>query len=252
MKNLTFLTALLLGGLLHTTGCIITDNGDDDGTGGGLPDAGVLITPDAAVAGSSAMSVAWTLDPGCPEDTSAAEVISQNRATDEVITDIFDCLDGGGTTAELPLGSYDVWVEITNSAGDALFAQSDAVLVDLDTDGAVENVTIPTFLVNDGFFGLTWTLVDTGGNALTCAEVFSGGVDIISTNASTSEALVDVFNCEAGEGVTDPLPVSAYTIVVDVLDENDGALGTSEARDVDITFGNELVDLGNFEFTFSE
>tara|TARA_R110002096_G_scaffold239101_1_gene430694 strand:- start:53187 stop:53945 length:759 start_codon:yes stop_codon:yes gene_type:complete len=252
MKNLTFLTALLLGGLLHTTGCIITDNGDDDDTGGRAPDAGVVITPDAAVAGNSAMSVAWTLDPGCPEDTSAAEVIAQNQVTDEFFTDIYDCLDGGGTTAELPLGSYDVWVEITNSAGDGLFAVSNAVTVVLDTDGAVENVTIPTFLVNDGFFGLTWSLVDTGGTPLTCAEVFSGGVDIVSTKASTSEALVDVFDCEAGEGVTAPLPIDAYTIVVEVLNENDAALGTSEARDVDITFGNELVDLGNFEFTFSE
>ena len=245
MKNLTFMAALLLGGMLQTAGCIIVDDDDDNGGGGGNPaDAGI------DELGTAAMSVSWTLDPGCPEDTSAAEVIAQNRSTDEVFVDIYNCIDGGGQTAQLPLGSYDVWVEITNDAGDALFAQSNAVDVSLDTDGAVETVTIPSFLVNDGFFGLTWSLVDAGGAALTCAEVFSGGVDIIATNASTSEALVDVFNCEDGAGVTSPVPVASYTIVVDVLDKSDAALGTSVPRDEDIEFGNQLVDLGNFDFTF--
>ena len=220
----------MLGGLFQATGCVITtDDGDDLGVG--------------------SFSVAWSTDGACP-DGAAAEVISQNVATQEVFTDIYNCTDGGGDTAFLPLGDYDVWVEITSDDGSALFAQSNATAASLVFDGDFIAIDVPTFPMNDGYFGLTWSLLDTGGAPLTCAEVFSGGVDIVATSASTSEAVVDVFNCEDGAAVTPEYPIDTYTIVVDVLDENNAALGSSVAREESITFGNELVDLGNFDFTF--
>jgi len=227
--NKLALSALLIGGLFQATGCIITsDDGDEFGS----------------------FDVAWSTDGACP-DGSAAEIISQDVATQERFTDIYNCVDGAGVTAGLPLGNYDVWVEITTADGSALFAQSNATAASLTRDGDLIGINVPTFPMNDGFFGLTWSLLDGGGNALTCAEVFAGGVDIVATSASTSEALVDVFNCEDGVGVSAEFPIDTYTIVVDVLDENDAALGSSVAREESITFGNELVDLGNFDFTFN-
>ena len=227
--NKLALSALLVGGLFQATGCIITtDDGDEFGS----------------------FNVTWQSTGACPADA-AAEVISQNRATNEVFTDIYFCTDGVGSTASLPLGDYDVWVEITSDDGSALFAQSNALSASLNFDGDFVGVDLPTFPMDEGYFGLTWSLLDGGGNALTCAEVFSGGVDIVATSASTSEAIVDVFNCEDGSAVSAEYPIDTYTIVVDVLDENDAALGSSVARDESITFGNELVDLGNFDFTFN-
>lgn len=218
----------MVGGLFQATGCIITtDDGDEFGS----------------------FNVAWASTGACPADA-AAEVISQNQSTGEVFTDIYFCTDGIGSTASLPLGTYDVWVEITSDDGSALFAQSNAVSATLALDGDFVAVDIPVFPMDEGYFGLTWSLLDGGGNALTCAEVGSAGVDIVATSASTSEAIVDVFNCEDGTGISAEYPIDTYTIVVDVLDSQDAALGSSVAREESITFGNELVDLGNFDFTF--
>lgn len=226
--NKLALSALMIGGLFQATGCIITtDNGDEVGS----------------------FDVAWSTDGACP-DGAAAEIISLDVTTQERFTDIYNCSDGAGVTAGLPLGLYDVWVEITSADGNSLFAQSNAVQGSLTRDGDLLPINVPAFPINDGYFGLTWSLLDGGGAALTCADVFSGGVDIVATSASTSEALVDVFNCEDGTGVSAKYPIDTYTIVVDVLDENDAALGSSVAREESITFGNELVDLGNFDFTF--
>ena len=232
--NKLAITALFGAVLLQAAGCIITT---DD--------------PDEVVGGS--FNVSWSVTGGCPTADAAVEVISQNRAVAaDKFTDIYNCTDGGGVTALMPLGDYDVWVEVTDAAGTTLLAQSNLAAGSLIADGDLVNVAIDPFHGDMGFFGVTWNLVDTAGTALTCAEVFSGGVDIVATVAGTSDATADLFNCEDGQGVTDPLALGTYTVVVEILDQETppGALGISTAVDESITFGNELVDLGNKEFEF--
>lgn len=227
--NKLAITALLVGGLFQATGCIITTEDD--------PEAGFF-------------DVGWTVDPGCPAG-GAAQVVALNRATSEMFTNVFDCAAGAGVTAPLSLGDYDVWVEIRSNDLATLFAQSLAVTATVDLDGEVTVVDIPSFLLDEGFFALTWNLTDAGGAPITCAQAGSGGMRIGATLADTTQAEFNIFDCDAGEGVTNPLAVGLYTFVVDVMDLNDASIQSSDAEEETIEFGNQLVDLGNFEFMFS-
>lgn len=224
--NKLAISALLFGGLFQATGCIITTN--DDG---------------------SSFDVAWSVNGGCPTNA-AAEIISMDTLSGEMFKDVYNCADGRGVTSPLPLGDYDVWVEITDDQRSITRGQSLATAVSLDFDGDIVAVDVPPFDLFAGFFGFTWTLVDSAGNPETCANVFSGGVDVISTLADTNEALVDVFNCEDGSATTNGLLLGLYTVVVDILDEADEPLGTSVPREESLVTDQEVVDLGNFEFTF--
>ena len=217
----------MIGGLLQATGCIITsDDGDEFGY----------------------FDVSWASPDACPAGA-AAEVFTQNRVTGEVLTDIYNCVDGVGTTAALLLGDYDVWVDITTEDGSAVYAQSNSLPASLNFDGDVVIVDLPPFSMTSGYFALTWSIADGGGNALSCDDAFAGGVDIVTTAGSTSELLVDVFDCDAGTGISSEYAIDTYTIVVDLLDSNDAAIDSSVAIEEAITFGNEVVDLGNFDFT---
>ncbi|MCP4443946.1 MAG: hypothetical protein GY811_01190 [Myxococcales bacterium] len=229
--NKLALSALVIGGLFQATGCIITtDDGDEYGS----------------------FDVSWSSDSECPAGASA-EVFSQDKITEQVFTDIHSCADGSGAAVDLPLGDYDVWVDITSDDGDTLYAQSFAEEASIDVDGERVLVALD---IGTGFFGLTWDLLDTQGFPLgttieaACDEVFAGGVDIVATMASTTYALVEVFDCGEGEGVSAPLYLGDYTLVVDVLDTDDAALGTSDPRDETLSVADAVVDLGNFEFKF--
>ena len=95
---------------------------------------------------------------------------------------------------------------------------------------------------------MTWTLVD-GGGAITCGDAGSDGVEVLATLAGTTSATADIFNCTDGSATTSEVPIGTHTVVVNVLD-GQTSLGQSMPREESITFGNELVDLGNFEFSF--
>lgn len=230
MNKLVF-AALMLGGLSQATGCIITSDDDDP---------------------AAQLSVNWQLtstggDP-CPPNGSV-EVVSQRSGGAEFI-DIYDCVAGEGVTAPLPLGTYTVWVNVITE-DDLLWAQSFATDVTLDLEGEVVPLNFD-ILTDEGYLFATWTLTEEVTNdPLTCAEVGANGVSILSTLVdSGGMGYDDIFACEDGEGTTSPLPIGDYTVVTTLLDDNDASLGSSEARDVAITYGNELVDLGNFEFEF--
>lgn len=228
--NKLAISALMVGGLLQATGCIITT--DDGGS-------------EAAF-----LDVAWTVDPGCPGG-GAAQVVALNKVTNQTVTNVYDCIDGAGVTNPIALGDYDVWVEIRSNDLTTLFAQSLAVAVTVDIDGETAIVDLPSFPLDDGFFAFTWNLTDAAGAPLTCAAAGSGGMRIGATLADTTQAEFNIYDCDAGEGVTNPLGVGLYTFVVDVMDLNDASIQSSAAEEATISFGNELVDLGNFEFMFS-
>lgn len=227
--NKLVLTALMLGGLSQATGCIISSGGDDP---------------------AAQLRVNWQLtslggDP-CPPNGSV-EVVSQRAGGAEFI-DIYDCVAGEGVTASLPLGTYTVWVNVI-TADNLLWAQSFATDVTLDLDGEIVPVNFD-ILTDEGYLFATWNIIeDATGNPLTCAEAGAGGVSILSTLVdSGGMGYDDIFTCEDGEGMTSPLPIGEYTVVTSLLDDNDAVLGQSLARDAEIQYGNELVDLGNFEF----
>jgi hypothetical protein len=227
--NKLAITALLVGGLFQATGCIITtDDGGDE---------------------AAFFDVAWAVSPGCP-DGGAAQVVALDVNTQQMFTNVYDCIDGAGVTNPVPLGDYQVWVEIRSNDLATLFAQSLAVNASVTLDGETAVVDVPSFPLDDGFFAFTWNLTDGGGAPLSCTDAGSGGVRIGATLADTTSAEFNIYDCEAGEGVTNPLPVGLHTVVVDVMDTNDASIQSSEAEEATIDFGNHLVDLGNFEFQF--
>ena len=231
MNKLVF-AALLLGGLAQATGCIISSDDNNE---------------------TAYFDVSWNLTEGpndttattCPGDT--VEVVSQRVGGTEYI-DLYDCVDGSGVTAALPLGDYSVWVNVRQN--ETLMAQSFLGTSRLDLDG--ETVLIGfDIAIDGGFFGLTWSMTDDVSD-LTCSEVGAGGVSVLSTLVGPNTATDDIFDCTDASAVTAKLPFGEYVIVVALLDEvDDSVLGDSDPRqDLFLTYGNELNDLGNFEFVF--
>jgi len=242
MKNLVF-AALVLGGLSQATGCIIS-SGDDD-TGG--------------------IHASWSLIERLATDPPADNAIACGDAgvatirvtsrpvgggTDYV--DLFDCIDQNGHTAALPTGGYIVWIDALDS-GNGLVAESfsgDYTVTSGGTTGA--DFSFPVDVANMDF---TWTLVDAATNAaLSCSDVASGGVDVIATPvANQTTFTANIFNCEDGSGRAIDNYLGDNTVVVDILDQSDPplALGTSVERTVTLDFGNQVEDLGNFEFAFN-
>jgi hypothetical protein len=178
------------------------------------------------------------------------KVTSRGAAAGDFV-DLFDCIDGFNATALLPLDDYTVWIDALD-AGNNLVAQSNSQLATLDLDGELVPLDFD-FPVDGGFFALTWTLVDDATNdPLTCGDVAAGSVEVISTPVGGGgTGLSDIFDCVDLEGVTAKLPLDTYTVVVEVLEEGtELSLGTSNPREETLDFGNELIDLGNFEFAF--
>ncbi len=221
MNKLT-LSALCLGGLLQA--CVAT--------------------------GEAGFDVSWEVTPACPAGA-AVEIHAQDIISKKIFTDIYNCTDGLGTMTRLPLADYDIWVDVTNTDGSLLLAQSVAVAAALDFDGDLIRVDLPTFSVDEGTFGFTWTLTD-GVGATTCADVFADEVQMEATMVNSNAAIrVGRFSCDAAQAVSDPIAVGQYSIFVDLLQDGDTTpLASSVERSSAIEFGNQHKDLGNFEFVF--
>jgi len=211
------MSALALGAMSQAAGCIfVTDDDDDTGT----------------------IDVGWVLaDGGCGDaDTATINALLDGDSTP--YKDIYNCTDGSGLTQDLPLGSYLVWVDMTNGSGGALVAQSESVEIDIDTAG---QLAIADFAINmsNGYFDVGWSF--SGGD--TCAS-FAGedGVSVLSTEVGNpAGAYDDVFDCEDTFGVTAEIPVGDYTVSVAIINGNGAALGEAPDETVSIDHGNEFV-----------
>lgn len=225
--NKLALSAIMIGGLLQTAGCIITS---DDGRSG------------------ASVEASWQTG-ACPPGA-AAEVFAENVASQERFSDVFDCSAGRGLTVPLPLGDYDVWLEVKSSDKTQLYVQSQSTLVKLFDDGAVANVSIPFF---DGFFGFTWNLVNGAGTTLSCEGVKADGVSVLATLADTAVAFDDIFNCADYAAVTDPLLVGTHTISLSLV-AGASALGSTTTHEETLTFADaasgEAINIGNFELVY--
>lgn len=210
---------------------------------------GALFQSNCVVEGEGELDVTWQLTPGCPTADAAVEIHAQNIVTKKIFTDVYNCTDGRGLMSRLPLADYDVWIDVTTADSSGLFAQSNLVAASVDFDGDLILVDLPTFSVDEASFGFTWSLVD-GGVATTCADVFADTVQIEATLVNSTAAIrVGKFDCAAGTAITDPLALGSYEIFLDILQDPD-LLGSSMQRTEALEWGNQLKDIGNFEFTF--
>ncbi len=230
MKKLVFAT-LLLGGLSQAVGCVA---GDEE----------------------AQFDVSWTLTAGdndavidCGTAGVATIKVTSSGATAGDFIDLFDCTDGYNATALLPLDDYTVWIDALD-ANDGLIAQSNSQLETLDLDGELVTVDFE-FPTDGGFFALTWNVLDAYDDSeITCDTAGAGGVEVVSTPVSNSGTfLSDIWDCTDFEGVTSKLPLDTYTVVVSLLEQGtDYSLGDSNPTTETLEWGNELIDLGNFDF----
>jgi hypothetical protein len=262
MKNLV-LTTLLCGSVAQLGGCIIV--GDDDGDPPPTPPDANEPPPDAEPPpppGPGAFLVTWTLLGGDVVEGVQAEVTCPPDAPDIRITAdpdpavdgdediyLYECGLGGGPADKLPPGTYDVWVELLDADG-TLVAQSDieeGLVLDFDDALPLDF----EFSVDAGKFAFTWTITD-GGAPSTCEAIGAEDVGLLLTVAGTTFADDFLFSCEAGQGVTDPLPIAdAYVGDIDLLDNSTSpptVLGSADAANMTLDYGNHFNDLGNFVF----
>jgi len=213
------MSALVLGAISQAAGCIFVTSDDDTGQ----------------------MDVAWTLADGSCADADTATINALLSGDSTPYKDIYNCSDGGGLSQDLPLGTYTVWVDLTDGSGGALIAQSEAVDITLDHGGQQASADF-AINVTQGYIDAGWTFA--GGN--TCAS-YAGedGISVLSTEVGNgSNAFDDTFDCEDGFGTTAELPAfTDYTVVVSIIDGNGAVLSDAPAETVTIDHGNEFVPL---------
>ena len=248
MKQLV-MGAVFLGSLNLATGCIFTGGGGDTEVGDG-----------GDVSSTAKFGIAWTLEGGCPAGATTVQVVMDDLSGATPFEDLFDCADTNAVdTASRPLGTYDVWINVTDDAGNR-YASSFAETVTLDNPGDVVEVPEFVFPTDGGFMSFSWDILDRATNEqINCADVGADGMAFTATLVGTTGREDFEFDCESFEATTGLMPLGTYTVVIEVIDRgadendigDDTVLGTSDANEWTISYGNEYVDLGNFDFAFS-
>lgn len=215
----------------------------------------------AACGSSGSVTASWTLQDwneatgtaslatACPQGGDTIIVYSLPAGdTDPSLAykDLFDCsVTGSGTASALPVGDYTVWVEVTDHAGTALYAQSDSQAATVVGGG---NTPVSfQFQLNAAPVSAQWTLVDNTGAATSCAGV--GGIETEAMQG-TSLPISDQFDCAAGSGTTNPLPVAIYQFGLAAVDNSNPpkALGPeSTPISLNVQYGsNHPFNAGSF------
>jgi hypothetical protein len=233
MKKLVL--GALLAAVASSTGCIISDS-----------------TEAVVTARWSFTHYEDNTARSCPIGFDTTTIISQpwdpisNRLIGSPVEDLFDCVDGRGTTAPID-GIFLVWVQVENDAGTSVYAKSKSIYVDT-ADGDV-GLDFPIY-DDAGYFFLTWDLEDAVTRApMTCeqAGLVGGdtGVETTATIVGTTFAESDVFDCDHYFGTTAPLLADTYVVSVSAV--VDGlSVGTAPALNGKlITAPSGLTDLGH-------
>ncbi|MCE9580584.1 MAG: hypothetical protein K8W52_46115 [Deltaproteobacteria bacterium] len=163
---------------------------------------------------------------------------------DNAITDLFNCTDGSGTTADLPADSYTTWVELTSDDNAILYAQSGSVPVSVSAGG--DAPVDFAFQANRGYTHASWSLMQ-GGTATSCsAHPDIAGIEFLATG--TGAALTpDTFDCADLQGTTFPQPIDTYTLHVGAINSANPPLELGAAADIPnlkVQYGNQLVEAG--------
>ena len=253
MKKL-ILSALVIGAVSQAAGCIIV--ADDDQTG----DA--QVTWDLLSADQNGNSIPAS----CPSGATTAKIFAlpDGAAAGDAYIDKYDCAAGGGLAADLPDGRYLVWVALTDTSENTLFAQSGSLVTDI-VAGATTPVNHDIF-VDHAFYQLSWTLNPTGGGSVNCSQVVGqDGVSVLTTVAGGANFIDSILDCEEGlapaSTITTPIPSAPsdanpgaqYTIAVSLLNQQQQSIGdaptVAPSPDRALNYGNEFQDLGTLAIT---
>jgi len=238
MKNLV-LSAAVLGVASFATGCTVTHT---------APASTADVTWDLLDWNDQSKSVIH--DAPCPTGSFNATVYSlpsTDTNRDHAVKDVFNCTDKGGFTDPLTPGSYNFWVDITDSSGAVLYAESNSVA---GTITATTSTPVDfAFQVNRGFTAAAWALNHTGGAPADCTGV--NGIEFVNTNAADPNKFVsDVYTCADGHGQSDPLPLATYNTSAEALDAADKQIGQAPLiQGTKIAVGNEIKNLGTVVIT---
>jgi hypothetical protein len=220
----------------QAAGCIISsgDDGDDVGDFG-------FITANWSFQEVGGATL------GCPTGFQTAEVTATpvDGTPGPVVIDLYDCAAFTGR-GDYDLGSYDVFITITDDASVNVYAESLTQTVDI----TVNDATVTETIIDDGGrFVFDWSLVDAATNApLNCAEAGNpDAIEISSTLSGPNTLTTDQFECSDLTGLTDPLIAGSYVVSVAALNAAGGALGAPQNQNTTITAPNGLTDLGVFE-----
>lgn len=224
MKKLV-MTALMCAGLAHlATGCVITT--DDD-------PAGYITVSWSLVSGDANTPV------DCPAGASTIAVISED-SFGEQFTDLFDCFNGVGSTADLFEDRYFVWVELQDDTGDVLWAQS--LGAEVDVVAGFESTVGFEFSIDRGAFDVAWD-VYAGPDQINCEDVGAVSFALDSTD-SLQELYVDEFACVDYAGTTAVMPLDDWISSPSILDAGDLAVATGDTIESSLLYGNQYEDLG--------
>ncbi len=202
------------------------------------------------VADDGAMRLTWRITEAGTASTCDAvggvtvRVIATRTSTGTHVEDLFDCDAGSGTTGDVRAGTYSVSIQLLDGTGRAL--SDDFTVQTRVTEG--DEASLGDFDFDfpaDATLGATWSVLINEVPA-TCADVDGTDVIIDSTPAGGGAPIRDVFSCETGAGMTDPLPAGAYDVRVSLVD---GAGNVLSFVDVQVTLsGGETRNFGHVEF----
>ncbi|MBA3460331.1 MAG: hypothetical protein H0T46_10250 [Deltaproteobacteria bacterium] len=229
----------------QAAGCIITSDGGDEFA---------IVTAEWSLKSTTGQTLS------CPPGITIAAVYAQevdanyNRVGAPFVT-TYDCTANFGNTQPLPPSVYEMWVELTDSSGNMVYATStsrnEAAPTERFPDGYfvdvvdVDKTFKTTLLADGGYFQFDWDLRRAGTNApLTCAEVPK--VAILSTSVTNpNNSFDDRFFCDENYGLTGGLLQGTYTLEVSAINTAGQGLGPqTQLLNKQISSPNKVTELG--------
>lgn len=169
---------------------------------------------------------------GC--DVAGADTVRllmRNRDTAEDFEEVFPCEDGIGHTRVLPVGLYDLRIQLETTGVDgAPLPVSELVNTWELVRGAITHLGYVTFGVQS--FVATWT-VNQAGRSVTCQDVGGATVELVTRYGSEPE-LVYEYACRAHQGATTAIPIGAYAWRLRLLDANGAVLDETATQNVEV------------------
>jgi hypothetical protein len=243
--NKLILGSLVLAAASQAAGCIITtDDGDDF----------AIVTAEWALKSSAGQTLS------CPPGITVAAVYAQEvdtnyRRVGAPFVTTYDCTANFGNTQPLPPSVYEMWVELTDSSGNMVYATStsrnEAAPTERFPDGYFVDVvnvdkTFRTTLLSDGgYFQFDWDLRGPGNAPITCGGALEK-VAILSTSVTNpNNSFDDRFFCDENFGLTGGLLQGAYTLEVSAINAAGQGLGPqTQLLNKQISSPNKVNDLG--------
>lgn len=185
----------------------------------------------------------------CPAGATTAGVQALRDGDTDPYIDLFNCEDLDGVQMDLPVGDYQVFVDLTDDTGATLFAQSETKAITVVGGETAER----TFAIDvaNGFVDVSWRLM-AGNVASSCAAQGADSTSVLSTNTDTTTGYDDIYQCTDGESpakvTTGALPIGPYLTVLSVL-QGDVVIGQSDELTFAIDYGTEIEDLGTVPIT---